>query len=107
MPSTTIRLRVGNNDQRALSVVLEPWGDACELPPRRDARGRGPDSGAPEIVWTDRCVTVFAWTGATGAAFANGTLVLDGSVTPPSPPGELSVRAWVELMNASIGRSKR
>jgi hypothetical protein len=86
--------RVLNSRERAVTFIVEPWGDAHDMPPRAafDVTAEAPEPGTLEVEMKDDSIIVWGWSGSVLTVFHNGEELGAGlwprPAVPPLPPGQ-------------------
>lgn len=84
--ATEARLRVTNEHDHPITLVVEPWAEEHLLEPNRSLEVVG--SGPPGVFEVSTCkdnVTVYGWSGSTVSVLRDGVDVAVGSKEIPSP----------------------
>lgn len=94
---------VSNNTDKAIELVLEPWGMPLQLLPGQEFEliAESPHPGKLEID-RDIVITAYAWSGATLNVYAAGVLVHAQTIAVPEAPPGTSIREFM----ASVGLTK-
>jgi hypothetical protein len=93
----TKELFMTNSQDHSMHFVLEPWAETVEMNPGDTFRivAQGPTTGILEIELMPDTILIFSWSGSTARVFHGEELVLDGSITVPETPKDMTVRGFV------------
>jgi hypothetical protein len=97
------RKLVSNDTDKAIEVVLEPWGMPLQLLAGQvfELVAESAHPGKLEID-RDAVITAYAWSGATLNVYAAGVLVHSQTIAVPEAPAGTSIRQFM----ASVGLTK-
>jgi len=84
-----------------LEVWFEPWAVGMTFSPKSvvEVRATSPRLGNLEIVWSEKGISVYAWSGCTLKVFVDGDLVDDfGDIIVPDVPMGMDMKGFTTSM---------
>ena len=96
------KILITNSTQKSKIVILEPWGEEIQMPPKKtfELIAFASQEGNFEIDFGEDEITAFLWAGSTVIVFCEGKEmgVTDRLVVPENFPGGQNISSFIRFM---------